>query len=185
MPASFAGGVGATLTNAGSTLHQGIEASARIDSRHWRQTSHNLYFRAVYAFVPTARFTGVRTSNIRGFEQVRVTGNRLPYAPRHTANMGMGFAHERWFDASLEASSVGAQFGDDLNTLIPSADGQRGVIPSSVVWNTALNVFIKPSRLTAYVTMKNLSDRLYIVDRSRGILPGIPRLVQAGVRVSF
>ena len=64
-----------------------------------------------------------------GFEQVSVSGNRLPYAPRHLVNAGLGFAHERWFDFSIEASSIGAQFGDDLNTLEPSADGQRGGLP--------------------------------------------------------
>jgi Fe(3+) dicitrate transport protein len=32
VPASLAGGVGATLTNAGETLHQGIELTARIDT---------------------------------------------------------------------------------------------------------------------------------------------------------
>lgn len=185
VPASLAGGVGATLTNAGRTQHQGIEASGQLDSGRWRQTRHNLYVRAAYTFVPTARFTGARTSNIRGFEDVSVTGNRLPYAPRHLANVSVGLAHERWFDASLEASSAGAQFGDDLNSVTASADGQRGRVPGFVVWNGALNVFLKPSRVTAYATIKNLADRLYIVDRSRGILPGMPRLVHAGVRLSF
>jgi hypothetical protein len=28
-------------------------------------------------------------------------------------------------------------------------------------------------------------DRLTIVDRTRGILPGIPRLVQFGLRIGF
>ncbi len=185
VPATLAGGVGAALTNAGQTLHQGIEVSTRVDSARWQLTPHNFYLRTAYTFVPTARFLGRRTSNIRGFEQVSVAGNRLPYAPRHLLNAGVGFAHERWFDVSIEASSIGAQFGDDLNTVEPSADGQRGTIPASVVWNGALNWFVRPSRLTAYLAVKNLFDRLYVVDRSRGILPGSPRLVHAGVRVSF
>jgi Fe(3+) dicitrate transport protein len=33
--------------------------------------------------------------------------------------------------------------------------------------------------------MKNVTDRLTIVDRSRGLLPGIPRLVQFGFRFNF
>ncbi|HXG90486.1 MAG TPA: TonB-dependent receptor [Vicinamibacterales bacterium] len=185
VPASVAGGAGATLTNAGETVHRGVELSARVDSSSWRQTMHNVYARLATTFLPTARFTGARTSNIRGFEAISVSGNRLPYAPRHTTTATIGVSARRWFDVSLEASAVGAQFADDLNSLASSADGQRGVLPSSVVWNAAANVFLKPSRITAYLAVKNVTDRLYIVDRSRGLLPGAPRLIQGGVRVTF
>jgi Fe(3+) dicitrate transport protein len=41
------------------------------------------------------------------------------------------------------------------------------------------------ARATLFLTVKNLFDGLSIVDRTRGILPGTPRLVQAGVRVGF
>ena len=40
-------------------------------------------------------------------------------------------------------------------------------------------------RWQGFLTVKNLTDQSYIVDRTRGILLGMPRLVQAGVRVSF
>lgn len=33
--------------------------------------------------------------------------------------------------------------------------------------------------------MKNLLDNTYIVDRVRGIQPGMPRLVQAGFKYEF
>jgi Fe(3+) dicitrate transport protein len=36
-----------------------------------------------------------------------------------------------------------------------------------------------------FVTIKNVFDRLYIADRSRGIIPGTPRLVQAGLKLRF
>jgi Fe(3+) dicitrate transport protein len=35
------------------------------------------------------------------------------------------------------------------------------------------------------VAVKNLFDRTVIVDRSRGILPNAPRLVQGGARVTL
>lgn len=185
VPSSVAGGAGATLTNAGRTLHQGVELAARVDSVAVWPASHNAYARIAATYLPTAKFTGVRTSGIRGFENVSVSGNRLPYAPRYSATASVGVADERWFDVSAEAVAVGEQFGDDLNTLVSSPDGQLGVIPSTIVWNGAVNLFIKPSRLTVYVTTKNLTNRVYIVDRSRGLLPGMPRLVQGGVRVTF
>jgi Fe(3+) dicitrate transport protein len=40
-------------------------------------------------------------------------------------------------------------------------------------------------RTTFFVTVKNVFDRLYIADRSRGILPGQPRLLQSGLKVNF
>ena len=41
------------------------------------------------------------------------------------------------------------------------------------------------SGATAFVTVKNLADKVYIVDRTRGIQVGSPRLVQAGLTVAF
>ena len=75
------------------------------------------------------------------------------------------------------------QFADDLNTRVSSADGQRGLIPSSTVWNVALNCDVR--KVTLFLTAKNLFDELSIVDRSRGLIPGAPRLVQAGIVTRF
>ena len=185
VPSSVAGGVGATLTNGGRTLHQGVELAARVDSVAVWPASHNAYARIAATYLPTAKFTGVRTSAIRGFENVSISGNRLPYAPRYSVTGTVGLADERWFDVSAETVAVGEQFGDDLNTLVSSPDGQLGLIPPTVIWNAAVNIFIRPSRVTAYLTTKNLTNRLYVVDRSRGLLPGMPRLIQVGLRVSF
>jgi Fe(3+) dicitrate transport protein len=75
------------------------------------------------------------------------------------------------------------QFGDDLNTAGPTADGQRGLVPGYTTWNTAVNHTV--GRTTLFLTVKNVFDELFIVDRTRGILPGSPRLVQAGMRFGF
>ncbi len=185
VPASVAGGIGATLTNGGTTLHQGIELTSRIDSAPLLDRTTNLYLRVAYTYLPVARFTGARFSSISGFTRVSVSGNRLPYAPEHTLDAVIGLAHPRGLDAMLEATYVGRQFGDDLNTIDPTPDGQRGIIPSYVVWNATVNYRVESWRTTLFVTTKNLFDRLYIVDRTRGILPGSPRLVQAGLKWNF
>lgn len=182
VPASLSGGVGATLTNGGSTLHQGIELRAQLDSAPITQSTHDLYVRVAYTYLPTARFTGTRFSSISGFGTTSVSGNRLPYAPEQTAVVSLGYAANS-IDTSLEAVRTGAQFGDDLNTVASAPDGQRGLIPVNTVWNAAVNYTL--ARSTLFVTVKNVFDELYIVDRTRGILPGMPRLVQAGVRVRF
>ncbi|HEY0079822.1 MAG TPA: TonB-dependent receptor [Pyrinomonadaceae bacterium] len=185
VPASIAGGVGATFTNGGETLHQGFELSGRVDSGALFKTPHNLYFRAAYTFLPDAQFTGTRFSSVGGFTNTSVSGNRLPYAPERLLNAMFGYSHPSGIDALLEANYVSEQFGDDLNTVIPSANGQRGLIPSYTVWNATANYHVERMHSTFFVTFKNLFDRTYIVDRARGILPSSPRLVQGGLKFNF
>ncbi len=182
VPASLAGGVGATLTNGGSTWHQGLELRAQVDSAPMTGSIHDLYLRVAYTYLPTAKFTGTRFSSIAGFGATRVSENRLPYAPEQMAAISLGYAVNS-LDMSVEAVRTGAQFGDDLNTVAPTPDGQRGLIPANTVWNAAINYTM--ARSTLFLTVKNVFDELYIVDRTRGILPGMPRLVQAGVKVRF
>ncbi len=185
IPASVAGGLGATLTNAGETLHQGFELSARVDTGVLRDSRHNLYALVAYTFLPTAEFTGVRLSSIPGFQTVSVSGNRLPYAPEHLLNATLGYSHPVGIEALVESVTVSQQFGDDLNTVAATADGQRGVIPGYTVWNVTVNYHREELHSTFFVSLKNLLDRTYIVDRTRGILPGYPRLFQAGVKYTF
>lgn len=183
VPASLAGGVGATLTNGGETLHQGVEVSARLDGAAATGSAHNVYLRAAYTYLPTAKFTGTRFSSVPGFGGVRVTGNRLPYAPRQQATIGVGFRHPTGLDVMAEAVRVGDQFGDDLNTVAASPDGQRGLLPGYTVWNAGVSYPLRRAKL--FLTVRNAFDTLFIVDRTRGILPGHPRLVQAGVTIRF
>jgi Fe(3+) dicitrate transport protein len=183
VPASLAGGTGATLTNGGATLHQGLEVSARVDTAALLDSVHNTYLRVAYMYAPIARFTGVRFSGIPGFQNVSVSGNRLPYAPEQLLTIGVGYAHPSGLDVMVEAVRTSDQFGDDLNAVAPTPDGQRGLIPGYAVWNTAANYDF--GRATVFLTVKNLLDDLFIVDRARGILPGSPRLVQAGLKVRF
>ncbi|HYN86002.1 MAG TPA: TonB-dependent receptor [Pyrinomonadaceae bacterium] len=201
VPASLAGGVGATLTNGGETLHQGLEFSGRLDTGALLKSRHNFYARAAYTFLPVARFEGTRLSSIViAGESARpsVNGNRLPYAPEHLLTATFGYSHPSGFDGQLEAVHVASQFADDRNfTTVPEfvgavpvpaslrLSGQLGLIPSYTAWNATANYNVEHLRTTFFVTVKNVFDSTYIVDRSRGILPSSPRLVQAGLKYRF
>lgn len=188
VPANLSGGVGATLTSAGQTLHQGFEFAGRIDSGTLMNSPHNFYFRAALTFIPTAEYLGTRFSSVSGFNTVSITGNRLPYSPEHLTNLNFGYSHPKGFDALVEYVHLSQQFSDDLNTIAPSANGQRGLIPSYGVWNATINYRLgKLERFapTIFLTTKNLTDDTFIVDRRRGVMPGIPRLVQGGVKFGF
>ena len=185
VPASLAGGVGAAFTNGGETLHQGMEVTGRVDSGAIVSSPHNFYLRTAFTYLPIAKFTGTRFSNVSGFSNVSISGNRLPYAPEQLLNFSLGYSHSKGVNTFLEGVYVRRQFGDDLNTVNPTANGQRGVIPSYTVWNATFNYRAEALRSTFFITTKNLFDRTYIVDRSRGILPSSPRLMQAGIKFYF
>jgi Fe(3+) dicitrate transport protein len=139
--------------------------------------------RAAFTALPTARFEGTRFSNVAGSATVSVSGNRLPYAPETMLTAGLGYHHPRGLTLQFEAVYVSEQFADDLNTRTSTLDGQRGLIPSYTIWNLALSYDLR--KVSFYVTAKNLFDELYLVDRSRGMIPGPPRLVQAGLATRF
>jgi Fe(3+) dicitrate transport protein len=185
VPSSVAGGLGAVLTNGGRTIHSGLEFSGRWMRRALGGSKHGAGLSGSYTMLPTAEFAGQRRSSVAGFTNVSVTGNRLPYAPRSLANATVHYAHQNGVNAQLEAVYTGRQFGDDLNTVGGTPDGQRGRIPSALVWNATVNVPVESWGTTFFVTAKNLTDRLYIADRTRGLLPGMPRLIQAGFRFAF
>jgi Fe(3+) dicitrate transport protein len=185
VPASVAGGLGATLTNAGRTLHQGLELGGRHAFRAIGGSRHSLALRGAYTYLADAEFRGVRFSSIAGFTTVRITGNRLPYAPRNLLTASATYSHTTGLNLMVEQVYTGRQFGDDLNTVNGAADGQRGLIPGNALWNATLNYPVEAWRANFFVTTKNMLDRLTLVDRTRGMLPGMPRLVQFGIRFAF
>ncbi len=85
----------------------------------------------------------------------------------------------------MELVFVSEQFADDLNTVEPTPDGQRGLLPSYSIWNATVNLPVRALHSTLFVTAKNLLDSLAIADRTRGILPTPPRSVQAGIVARF
>jgi Fe(3+) dicitrate transport protein len=185
VPASLAGGVGAALTNGGATLHRGVEVGSAFDSDGMTAGRHDVYARVAFTWIPTARFAGVRLSSVPGSGSVSVSGNRLPYAPQTLAAVTLGYRHAMGLDLQLETQHMGDQFGDDLNTIEGSADGQRGLIPALTLVNAAATWRVRSLRSSFFVTVKNLTDRTAIIDRARGILPTHPRLFQVGTSVRF
>jgi Fe(3+) dicitrate transport protein len=185
VPASIAGGIGATLTNAGRTLHQGLEFSGRWDWRSIAASRHSVSLRGAYTWVKEAEFVGARYSSVPGYANVLITGNRLPYAPEHSFTGSAVYSHATGLNMIMECVYVGRQFGDDLNTVAGTPDGQRGLLAGNAIWNATLNYPIEALHSTFFVTSKNVFDRLTLVDRTRGLLPGVPRLIQAGLHFRF
>lgn len=187
IPQSVAGGVGATLTSAGHTLHQGFELLARGSARDagWMTSGDDAYVRLSLTHVADASFEGRRFSGVGGFSGTSVTGNRLPYAPEWLWSAAAGYELGGWLQGEIEAQYTDRMFTDDLNTVAVTTNGQRGLIEDVLIWNATVNADIKGTPLSVFITGRNLSDELYVVDRSRGILPGGKRSFQLGFTYAF
>jgi Fe(3+) dicitrate transport protein len=112
-------------------------------------------------------------------------GQRLPYAPEYLMTFTLGYrAPERW-NARMEYVYVGEQYTDFSNTVSATAgsNGQTGVIDAYGIWNVVANYTL--GNATFFISGKNLADKTYIVDRTRGIQVGMPRTVQVGMKYAF
>jgi Fe(3+) dicitrate transport protein len=182
IPASLAGGVGATVTSAGETVHQGIEGAINFSSKEALGTSIDWYADATLTWVGTAEFRGRRFSSVNNARPV--TGNRLPYAPEWVGRFAAGFDTGQ-IQAELEAVYTGEMFADDLNTVAPSANGQQGLIADAWQWNLAASWRVPNTPVKLMASLRNLADETFIVDRSRGILVNEPRMAQVGFQLDF
>ncbi len=173
---SIAGG--GTPLSQGEALFQGLELGlvARLpEGFHGRLAFTRLFTaRQETPFINVATKAAVPGS---------AAGLRQPYAPERTLTAALGWAHDR-FDGEIEAQYIGEQFSDFANTVASTDDGQRGRIAATTVWNATLN-YRASANLGLFLTVKNLADKTYITDRTRGILTGQPCLVQAGARYTF
>ena len=190
---SIAGG--STPLSQGEALFQGLELSGRADGGRLMQSGHNPFFEVSYTAVPTARSESA-------FECLLVSGGcaavgqdlpgsapgrRLPYAPKNMLTTTLGYQHPVGVEGRVEAVFVDEQYSDFANT--PGApvngNGQIGRIDDYTIWNASLNWRMPGSRLSLFAAAKNLTDKRYIVDRTRGIQTGMPRVVQGGVEYEF
>ena len=171
--ASEAGGATSQLTNAGETLNQGFEVGVGVELL-W-----GFGLDANWTHVATAKLDSTRI--IGGIDR---QGNRLPYAPKNLANTSLTY-RQGPLRAGLQYSYVDEQFTDFENTVAGSANGRTGIIPSYSVWNLSGDYQLTPT-VALNASVKNLFDNDYIASRApEGIFAGAPRLVMAGVRLSF
>jgi len=190
----------------GEALFEGLEFSNRIDLADVFGWIHNPYLQIAYTWVPTAETLSpfkclpqsdgtisprCPNGNVLGSQ----AGNRSPYAPEHLLNAALGYSHPSGVDAHFEAVLTDEQFGDFFNlqsgadhpngpNSIEARSGQFGKLEDYIVVNFS-GTYKVHRGLNLYVSIKNMLDNQYIVDRVRGILTGSPRLVQTGFKYEF
>ena len=177
-----AGGSGSGFANAGKTLHQGAEASLKIDFGKLLHMKYQFYYQGSGTYSKATytadRFVGADKKNVRG--------NVLPYAPTWLSSQTIGFVTPWHLDIQFSGSYVSKQFTNAMNTLEASADGRTGQIPAYVVADAALRLGVPKWKSTFFCTAKNLADARYIASRRpQGIRVGVPRMFVAGVECLF
>jgi Fe(3+) dicitrate transport protein len=180
----------------GEALFEGLEVYVRADSARIFNTPRNFYGQIAFTWLPVAEQLSPFISVTTGVPlQGDTTGNRQPYAPEYLITPRIGYNYRNW-DINLEMVYVSSQFGDFLNlkngrnhpdgpNSINALSGMFGEIPAYSIFNFATTYTIDKTDTDLYFTVKNLFDEQYIVDRTRGILPGAPRLFQAGLKQNF
>ncbi|MES2517036.1 MAG: TonB-dependent receptor [Bacteroidota bacterium] len=152
-------------TNVGNTLTNGLEiyAEAKALKTHRSRLS---------VFTATSYFEGFYqkgTVVING-ENKSIEGNRLETLPRWISRSGIRFQHKT-LSATFQCSHVTESFSDALNTVTPSADGAKGIVPAYTVLD--LNFTMKfASNYSLKLGINNLTNEQYFTKRPTGY-PGV------------
>ena len=170
---SEAGGAASGNTNAGKTLHQGLEASVSAPLGGGFSTDVAL------TYIPTAKLSSKRI--IGGEDR---DGNRVPYTPQMLARLALSYT-DGPLRGTLEMQHTGSQYTDFQNTKAGSDDGMTGEIDAYTLFNLSTDYRLSPST-RLFASVKNLTDEKYISSRApRGIFAGAPRQVGAGLHMTF
>ncbi|MBU3628772.1 TonB-dependent receptor domain-containing protein [Polynucleobacter sp. AP-Reno-20A-A9] len=161
---------GISKANGGKSLHQGAEMSLGYAlGRGWGINGNATY-------IPVAKFVG--TSSLGR------DGNRIPYTPKLTSNLGVSYEKNR-FNTLVSLNYVSTQYADSANTVAQNAIGTLGEVPAFTTVNWSANYAINKD-WKVFGVINNIFDRRYISSRSPdGIFAGAPLNFQAGMSYQF
>jgi len=179
-----------SFINAAKSEQSGIELAGRIDFGKIYDTPYNIYLQGSYTNVFTAEF---KSNGFRAEDGI-VSGDRLPYAPRHLASISLGYEHPVGFDVRFGVDYVSRQQPDAFARALDVADpsgtdtalsGLAGDIPAHTLLNMTANYRPVGSKASYFVSGYNLADREFLASRVDGMAVGRGRQVVAGIRYDF
>lgn len=152
-------------TNVGTTITNGLEVYA--EAKAFNTTKNRLSF-----FTATSYFQGhyQKGNVVVNGENKSIEGNKLETLPRWISRSGIRFQHKT-LSATLQCSHVAESFSDALNTVTPSADGAKGIVPAYTILD--LNFTMKfASNYGLKLGINNLTNEQYFTKRPTGY-PGV------------
>ncbi|MDI3288647.1 TonB-dependent receptor [Polyangium sp. 15x6] len=168
---SEASGQQSELANGGRTLHRGAEAQVTVGVGQ------------ALSLPLTIDLTGRYTFSVSTFRGGPFDGNRLPYAPLHTANATLDVEHRIGLGGQVAWSYLSDQFADEYNTVLVDPTGRLGVVPAYHLVDVSLRYRHAKTGLGALLTVKNALDQVFVATRlPDGIQTGGFRQVNVGLR---
>ena len=173
------GGTGeGSLFNGGEAQVYGLEAAAEWNAAGAMGLRSALPVRLTYTFTH-AEFRNSFQSQYGPWGNVQI-GDELPYVPRHQVYFSIETDHDGW-RARLEGFYVGRMrtlAGQGAYVATDSTD-------SYVVVNVS-GEYQLTNGASVFASVQNVADSVYIVARHpSGVRPGLPRLIQAGLKVAL
>jgi Fe(3+) dicitrate transport protein len=104
-----------------------------------------------------------------GNENRNLSGNKIESLPSWTTRNGLQLGYHR-FGAVLQYSYVSETFSDPLNTVTPSANGARGIVPSYQIWDFNTSYRISEQFIIKF-GINNIANNQYFTKRPN-IYPG-------------
>ena len=163
------------ITNVGASRSKGLETYIEFNPvRAFTNSKYtDLILFSSYAYTD-ARYSG-------DHKDANTKDKKVENAPQDIIRTGISYGY-KGFLFSTQLSHVGASFSDANNTLVSSANGNTGLIPSYTVLDiTASYKFSKNLNLKAGIN--NLGDKRYFTRRAGGY-PG-PGALPADGRTFF
>ncbi|UQB42178.1 TonB-dependent receptor [Thiomicrospira microaerophila] len=157
-------------SNAGKTLHQGVEAAFGIDLQGGFSIDTNL------TYIPTSKF-----------ESGDNKGNRISYSPELIANLILGY-QTGGLRTELAIHHTGEQYGDSANTKEIPANAAGGIWGGKLDAYTTANLNVNyrvNQQLAVFGAVKNLTDERYIAGLRQGIYVGPERSFELGAKYKF
>ena len=152
-------------TNVGNTLTNGVEIYAELKALKAIKNRLSI-------FTATSYFEGYyqKGNVVVSGENKSIEGNRLETLPRWISRNGVRFQHKS-LSGTLQYSYVAESFSDAMNTVTPSADGAKGLVPaySLVDFNFSLKF---STNYSLKLGINNLTNEQYFTKRPTGY-PGV------------
>lgn len=174
-----------TFVNGGESEMAGLEFAGRVDFGTIFDSVHNVYLLGSYTNLFTAKFKKDGPDAASGI----LSGDRLPYAPKHLTSVTIGYAHPVGVDARFGVDYISRQEPDAFARVLGPTDaalsGLAGDIPGYTLLNASINYKPVGSQWTYFLSGHNLADREYLASRVDGMSAGRGRQVFGGVRFDF
>jgi Fe(3+) dicitrate transport protein len=183
----------------------GVELATRIDSRPFTGGPWNVFGEAAYTYTNAKINKG--TDAIFEFEnfdapEEDVSGNRLPFAIEHFANLTLGVGYKKLWDASVTWTYRGDFFTNAQNTdpllcveedadnladgvFLGCDDGDElvgGRVPDVWLLSARTN-FNVTENFSLFLAGTNLTDKFYVSELSDGAKPGQGRTIYGGFTI--